>query len=178
MEPNRKRTHTRPALRQALGRLLEQESLAEITVAELCREANVNRSTFYRHYDIPQDILEELWQELDGHVLQTLQQLPPDASLEDSVNAWCRPIYADRANWAILLKGGIHTVVPPHIPTAAQEASYSRRGFNAASTALLFQFIMYGSAGLVRDWVSQPDPMPVDEFARHVTDIWKLLNYS
>lgn len=178
MEPSRKRTHTRPALRQALGRLLEQKHLAEITVAELCREANVNRSTFYRHYDIPQDILEELWQELDGHVLKSLQQLPPDAPLEASVSAWCRPIYADRAGWAVLLKSDIHTAIPPYVPSAAQEASYSSRGLNAENTALLFQLLMYGSAGLVQEWVSQPDPMPPETFARYITNIWRLFDYA
>ncbi|WP_395245472.1 TetR/AcrR family transcriptional regulator [Agromyces sp. MMS24-K17] len=42
---------TRHALAEALVRLLERTPLDQITVAELCREAGVHRTTFYGHFD-------------------------------------------------------------------------------------------------------------------------------
>ncbi|WP_216648800.1 TetR/AcrR family transcriptional regulator [Agromyces agglutinans] len=42
---------TRRALAEALVRLLERVPLDEISVAELCREAGVHRTTFYGHFD-------------------------------------------------------------------------------------------------------------------------------
>lgn len=41
---------TKKALRQALMNLLKMSSLKSITVSMLCREAGVNRGTFYLHY--------------------------------------------------------------------------------------------------------------------------------
>lgn len=46
-----RQTRTRAALRSALVRLLARSPLADITVAELCREASVHRTTFYGHAD-------------------------------------------------------------------------------------------------------------------------------
>ena len=41
-------------------RLLQQKDIEEITITELCREAGINRATFYRHYDAPADLLMEI----------------------------------------------------------------------------------------------------------------------
>jgi len=59
---------TRAQLHGALMRLLEDRTIRDITVSELCREANIHRTTFYKHYaDVPDfvrhqftDILDEL----------------------------------------------------------------------------------------------------------------------
>lgn len=44
---------------KALISLLEQKSFEYITVSEICKKANVNRSTFYLHYENTVDLLNE-----------------------------------------------------------------------------------------------------------------------
>lgn len=44
---------------EALLTLLEQKDLEYITVKEICRQAGVNRSTFYLHYETISDLVEE-----------------------------------------------------------------------------------------------------------------------
>lgn len=45
---------TRAALHGALLQLIEEKEIAQITVSELCREADIHRTTFYKHYaDVP-----------------------------------------------------------------------------------------------------------------------------
>lgn len=51
---------TKRLLQEGLLRLLEIKSLEKISVTELCREAGINRATFYNHYDSPQGLLAEL----------------------------------------------------------------------------------------------------------------------
>ncbi len=60
---------SRQALRQALLTLLEKQELSEITAAQLCREAGINRSTFYAHYENMWDVLAELEEEMDNALL-------------------------------------------------------------------------------------------------------------
>lgn len=43
----------------ALISLLKKKSFEYITISELCKEAGVNRSTFYLHYETIGDLLEE-----------------------------------------------------------------------------------------------------------------------
>lgn len=44
---------------KALLSLLEKKSFEYITISELCKEAGVNRSTFYLHYESMEDLLRE-----------------------------------------------------------------------------------------------------------------------
>ena len=49
--------NTAQKMDEALITLLEKKELAYITVSEICKEAGVNRSTFYLHYETIQDLL-------------------------------------------------------------------------------------------------------------------------
>ena len=44
---------------KALLALLEKKSFEYITISEICEKAEVNRSTFYLHYDNTRDLLQE-----------------------------------------------------------------------------------------------------------------------
>ena len=54
---------TRAQLRAGLARLMQKKNIREITVTELVDEVDINRSTFYLHYeDIYQKVLNRrLW---------------------------------------------------------------------------------------------------------------------
>lgn len=47
-------------LKEGLIRLLQKKDIEKIGVSELCAESGINRATFYRHYEIPLDILREI----------------------------------------------------------------------------------------------------------------------
>ena len=64
---NRRVLLTKMLLKEALLKLLQSKSIETINVSELCREADVNRATFYRHYNTPNDVLLDIGKELsDG----------------------------------------------------------------------------------------------------------------
>lgn len=71
---------TKRLLKEALLRLLKKKELKQITITELCEEAGINRITFYRHYETPRDVLEEICYDLFGEMQQELQ---PPTSLPD-----------------------------------------------------------------------------------------------
>lgn len=54
--------HTAVKFNEALLKLLEKKPFEYITVSELCKEAGVNRSTFYMHYENTADLLNETTQ--------------------------------------------------------------------------------------------------------------------
>lgn len=63
---------------QALLRLLERKDFAFITVKELCREAEVSRSTFYLHYETVADLLSETADALLRQFLDSMGRRPED----------------------------------------------------------------------------------------------------
>lgn len=51
---------TRRMLKEGLLRKIEHKPLSRISVSELCKEAGVNRATFYNHYDSPTMLLKDI----------------------------------------------------------------------------------------------------------------------
>ncbi len=51
-------------IKQALIRILHSKSISAVSVTEICREADVTRSSFYRYYTVPEDVLAEIEDEL------------------------------------------------------------------------------------------------------------------
>ncbi len=74
MEDRRVRK-TKRAIREAMIRLMRYKPISDITVTELTREADLDRRTFYLHYDNLYDIIEEIEQE-------AIERL--DAAIHDS----------------------------------------------------------------------------------------------
>ena len=63
MKGNQRIALTKRLLQEALLRLMNRKPLDKISITELCDEAGINRTTFYRHYYTPHDVL--LSMELD-----------------------------------------------------------------------------------------------------------------
>ena len=61
---DRRTAYTRMVIKESLYKLLEKKHLSEITVKELCAQADINRTTFYRNYMDIYDLYEQLEEEL------------------------------------------------------------------------------------------------------------------
>jgi len=84
----------RNRLREALLQMLEHTELNKICVTELCRRAEVNRTSFYRYYALPEDVLKEILEELAGELAE-VTALPRDGEeLERALLQMCRDLYA------------------------------------------------------------------------------------
>lgn len=55
---------TKKAIYHALTHLLKDKPLTEIKVSELCRQASINRGTFYFHYEEVGDVFKEFFEEV------------------------------------------------------------------------------------------------------------------
>lgn len=50
---------TRNNIHQVFFKLLKEKPISRITVSEICQQCHINRSTFYKHYADPYDLLEK-----------------------------------------------------------------------------------------------------------------------
>lgn len=61
---DRRVKYTKQAIRDSFLKLLSEKPIERISVTEICREAEINRGTFYSHYTDPYDLRESLVKEL------------------------------------------------------------------------------------------------------------------
>ena len=67
---NRRRRYTLSVIREAFFSLLAEVGFAKMTVADICRRADINRGTFYLHY-------EDKFALLDALIDEALAAAPP-----------------------------------------------------------------------------------------------------
>lgn len=65
---------TKRAIYQALTHLLKDKPLTDIKVSELCREATINRGTFYFHYEEVGDVFKEFFEEVIGDLEESYKE--------------------------------------------------------------------------------------------------------
>lgn len=65
---------TKDAIHRALITLLEDQTLQDVTITELCRTANINRGTFYLHYTQVEDVFEEYFREITADLARSYEE--------------------------------------------------------------------------------------------------------
>lgn len=60
-------------LKGALIDLLEEKSIKKVTVYEICARAQINRTTFYKYYGSPYDLLEDIEKDVFGEIDRRLR---------------------------------------------------------------------------------------------------------
>lgn len=84
MDPRGRRT--RAALHRAVLRIMEDKPISDISVAELCREAAIHRTTFYKHYATVSEFVGQVF----ADVVDDLIAIPPGSrfGFEETVRAY------------------------------------------------------------------------------------------
>lgn len=66
--------YTRMIIRKTFLELLKEKPISRITVKEICECSEINRATFYKHYQDPFDLLGKLEDEILEHIQTVLSQ--------------------------------------------------------------------------------------------------------
>jgi len=66
---------TKATLLSSLSVLLKKKTFDKITITDICKQAKINRSTFYEHYnekeDLLKDLIKEATKDLETHLVLT-----------------------------------------------------------------------------------------------------------
>ena len=85
-------TRTEEAVKGALVALLARKPLAEVTVAELAREAGVSRSTFYEHFGNTADVYDALVSDFSHDVSPLMDQVACTGSFRPRGKPFCEQL--------------------------------------------------------------------------------------
>lgn len=79
-KPDRRVKYTKMVLKQSLLELMADRPIGKVTIKDICELADVNRGTFYKHYNDQYDLLNEIQDELDFEIKATLEKRLTDSS--------------------------------------------------------------------------------------------------
>ena len=150
---------TKRLLREALFCLLEKEKLEKITITKLCKEADINRATFYHHYTAPQDVLIEAATEL----AEDLRQLTPPAQSQADIEKFMEEVCIYLKEHADVVKILIQFDTDKNLANALDEINRQiwENGhllihpslLDLDNTLLISTFFISGAYHMIRRWL-------------------------
>lgn len=104
MQENQRIALTKRLLKEGLLRILKKKNIEKVNVSELCAEAGINRATFYRHYEMPADVLHDIEKDIisDINILEFNPKNIPEIKKE--LERICTYIYERSEMAKILLR--------------------------------------------------------------------------
>lgn len=150
---------TKRMLKEALLRLLQTEELNKINISQLCREANINRVTFYHHYTTPRDVLIDI----ATGVAQDLKQLSPypqtPAQAEEYLEGICRYLKDHTNVVKVLIRCEIDSELAQvlwDVNTSvifADQREHASDELDEENFRLVTAFLICGSYHMLREWL-------------------------
>lgn len=149
---------TKRLLKEALLDLLEEKSLGQINVSELCRVADINRATFYKHYAVPQDVLREIEQDM----VEDLRKMAPAVQTVDSARKYladiCEYLHDRREIMRILLRCKTDEELVVMFSEGnrrywGQYGTQNDHGLDEDGVKLMVTFFSSGGYYLIRQWL-------------------------
>ena len=162
IKDDRRVRYTKMVLKDSFISLLEKKDISQITVKEICENADINRATFYSHYTDVYDLLKRIENELLENVNVYLLQLyhkvkkVDEAELTEKIFAYikdnaklCRLLLSERGDLSFQKKIMI-LVYDKIINDLTDNSNISRE-----DAEYVYSFAITGCVGLVQKWLDE-----------------------
>lgn len=164
-----KRQSSRELLFIGLCDLLKTQTLTEISISRLCKAAGVGRSTFYRYYKIPEDVLVDKFQYEIQRIIATNVSEGNNEKKRIYAIILETCLFADK--YPIILFANLKTpTMMQNVITRAVEGlnfTFNRKGmhFNYQDEV----FLAGGVNGALTQWYQNGHKEPVEKLAMRLT---------
>lgn len=166
---------TREAIHRAFQELICEKDYDQITVKELAQRAQINRKTFYLHYDSLDELLGELQEELAEHFIR---QTVSYRSMED-IRALIRLFFERAADLPLLherlmCSGSYRPVwegINRRIMDFRRETNRGVFGLGEYEENLVFAYYGANSTLLYRQWVADGKRLPLETLIELATKL-------
>jgi AcrR family transcriptional regulator len=157
---DRRVKYTRMVLKESFINLLERKDISQISIKEICEDADINRATFYAHYSDQYDLLKKIENELLDNVNVYLSELDKVSNKMSNVltaerifeyikkNAkLCKLLLSERGDFSFQKK--IMMLVYDKIIT---ELTDTHR-ITKEDAEYVYSFTITGCVGIVQKWL-------------------------
>ena len=159
---------TQAALKTAMLQILREKPIEKVTVSELCRFADINRSSFYRYYSEPSVILKDLEED---YYAEFSKQWSEMEDLSSSVaRTFVNKIYEFREYSTVLFGPNGNTQLLDDLPQYAYEHSMTyfkayKSKADEKTIEFIYVFLLHGTIAIVMRWINGGFTESPDEIA-------------
>jgi len=165
---NRKLRYTKNAIRESLIELMRQKPIEAISITELCRLADINRTTFYRHYTDLFDLMEKTESELCEELYRMLRIKEQDTQYDVILRA----LFSVRRNkemYRILFRqredgGFVARLIAPAYALMREQSAHV--DLDASLAQMEYDFLIGGITNIWRSWITGNCEVPPERVAQ------------
>lgn len=163
---------TRRLLQEGLLRLLAHEKLEHISVTALCKEAGINRATFYNHYASPAELLNEMEHQLAEELGKLVSGCTSYEDFSDRLEQYCTKLKENFTLVTVLIKYHADRDLEDIVIRMAESYRQTRMNLNNTEmdndTAHLVSSYLYGGCySMIIEWLVRG----IDKTPREVADL-------
>jgi len=159
---DRRVKYTKMVLKESLIKLLEEKNISQISIKEICEDADINRSTFYAHYNDQYDLLRKIENELIDNINAHIEVFYEENSKMDDIllaekifdylneNAkLCKLLLSERGDFSfqkkvmMLVYDKIIIELTDNNKITKEDAEY------------IYSFTITGCVGIVQKWLDE-----------------------
>ena len=179
VKENQRSRLSRRLLTEAMLDLMDEHGTTRISVTALCERAELNRSTFYAHYQDVSDLLYQIESDFLDRLFQAID--PKDSFTEKGLTSFFERVRRESRGFLTLLR------VDPHFrqrlldSTAAlylraREPEARRNDFLQDPVMMSrLNFISAGGLYVIEKWIEEDSTIPACVLARQNMDISELI---
>lgn len=159
---NRRRRDSQHRIESAFVNMLQTKEIGEVTVSEICREAQVNRSTFYANYTDVFDLARRIGDKLAADVEELYARERETGQHDFDFLKLVQNIYDNRLFYRTYFKLELDNV--RLISDYEYDVRFAAALYNNQHVDYHIQFFMAGFNAMVKKWLMEDCPFPPEEF--------------
>ena len=168
---DRRVSMTKRLLKDAMTELLREKDIYHIAVRELCDKADVNRTTFYKHYGNQFDLLTEMENDLLRVFEKTIAEDKPNGG--KTVEKLLTFLEGDIEFVRLLLNSNVDPEFPQKLFSLAIIESKVENVMSSIPKPkyeYVNRFVLFGAYEMVRYWLNKEERESPKELAHIITE--------
>ncbi len=172
---NKRRQETLHSIESAFLNFLQTKELGQITVSDICKAADINRSTFYANYLDVYDLADKMNEKLESQVAELYsEEYETQTNSNDYLKLFCH-IYDNQIFYSTYFKLGYDG----RYQITRYDTDLAKKRFDNRFIDYHIEFFMQGLNAMIKKWLAggckeMPEEMMeiLDSEYRGRTDLW------
>lgn len=161
---------TKMLLKQSLIELMHEKSIHEISIKDICLGADINRSTFYRHYNTQYELYDEILEDITKDIGEIyLSCSGDDYTAQTFLAEILKYIEAHRDTFLVILSGN------SNISMGETFNRFTSRFIDTENSSELkvyiVQFIAAGMTSFIWTWLNKENRRSAEDVALVISSV-------
>jgi len=158
---------TKRLLKESLIEILKEKDIYHVSIRELCDNADINRTTFYKYYGSQFDLLTDMENDLLEFISRTVQSY--EGKPEKIVSSTCEYLEENLEFARLIINNNVDPDFPQRVFAMDSIKDAALKKFRSLKTdaelEYIYAFLTYGAFRMVCIWLNKEKRETPEEFA-------------